>query len=321
MAESCWPRYGGVIVFIVQLIELFLLASLYLVLCGSLMHGVLPGTGIPPRVWMAIAACIGLPTLFIKHLSHVAWVSLLGVIALTIAIIIVLGYGISLSTHWDLTTIALWDTQGIPIALAIVIFSYICHPILPTVEGNMREPDKFNIMLAVTYIFVAIIKILFALFGFLSFNTNIREVITNSIPLRSIQITVNLFLLLNVFFSYPFRVITIIRCIEESVDIESFPIPDRAKGLLWYISIRVVVNFLALLPAVAIPHFALMMSFIASFTGMLVVFVLPCIFHLKLQAGELQWYNRVVDYMVIVFGVFAGILGLIVSGGDLIQAF
>ncbi|XP_028514878.1 vesicular inhibitory amino acid transporter [Exaiptasia diaphana] len=32
MAGACWPRYGGHLVFIIQVVELFLLASLYLVL-------------------------------------------------------------------------------------------------------------------------------------------------------------------------------------------------------------------------------------------------------------------------------------------------
>lgn len=160
---------------------------------------------------------------------------------------------------------------------------------------------------------------LFALIGFLTFSSNIDEVITNSIPIRAIKIVVNSFLLLNVFFSYPFRVITLIHCIEDSIDLES--IHARFSGLPWFIFMRVVLNFLTLLPAVLVPHFALMMSFIASLTGMLVVFIFPCLFHLYLQAEYLRWYDKVLDCIVIGFGVLAGGIGLIVSGAAVIRSF
>jgi len=319
MAESCWPRFGGLLVFVTQIIELSLLASLYLVLCGSLIEGLLPGLPVANRVWMTIVALIGLPTLFIKHLSNVAWFSLISIIALTIAIIITLGYGISTAPHWDITRIPLWDSTGVPIALAIIIFSYIAHPVLPIVEANMEEPKKFNLLMSLTYVSVFVIKIVFALLGFLAFSPYIDDVITNRIPIRPLKIVVNALLLLNVFFSYPFRVITLINCIEDSIDMES--IHARFNQRLWFILIRIIVNFSTLLPAIVIPHFALMMSFIASLTGMFIVFIFPCVFHLYLQSEWLKWHEKVLDWFVIVFGIASGLIGLVVSGNAVVKSF
>ncbi|KAK3736985.1 hypothetical protein QZH41_015627 [Actinostola sp. cb2023] len=318
MGEASWPRYGGVFVVTMQVVELSLLASLYLVLCGSLLYGILPGVPVPERVWMLIAALVGLPTLFVRHLSYIAWISLLSVIALTIAVFIILGYGATTSPHWDINSIPLLDVEGTPIALAIIIFSYICHPVLPTVEANMIDPKQFNVMLALTYMAVFAIKIVFALFGFLTFSSNIKEVITNSIPSGTVQIVVNSFLVLNVMFSYPFRVITLIHCIEDSVVTEQFR--SRFSDISWSITVRVVVNFVTLIPAIAIPHFALMMSFVASLTGMFMVFVLPCTFHLCLES-KLRWHDKVLDYFIITFGILAGGIGLVVSVVDMTAAF
>jgi vesicular inhibitory amino acid transporter len=315
MAEASSPRYGGVIVVTIQVIALTLLASLYLVLCGQLMHAMIPV--VPLRVWMLIAALVGLPSIFFKHLSQVAWISLISLIALTIAIIIVLGYGFSQSFHWNIGAVALWDIQGAPITIAIITFSYICHPVLPAIETSMADPTQFNTMLAITYAVVFTIKMVFAILGFLTFKSNMNEVITNSLPRGAIHVIVNSFLVINVMFSYPFRVMTIIQCVEDSVVPES--IRSRFHDILWFISIRVVINFISLLPAIAVPRFALMMSCVGSLTGMSVVFILPCIFHLCLKAGELKWYEKSIDYLLIVVGVIAAILGLTLSGTALIK--
>ena len=100
LGEACSPRFGGTIVSTIQLVELFLLASLYLVLFASLSRGIFPDLPLSDKVWMLIAAALGLPTLFVKNLSQVAWMSLLSVIALMVAVVAVLAYGIAHEYSW-----------------------------------------------------------------------------------------------------------------------------------------------------------------------------------------------------------------------------
>ena len=217
LGEACSPRFGGTTVSAIQLVDLFLLASLYLVLCASLSTGIFPDLPLSDKVWMLIAAALGLPTLFVKNLSQVAWMSLLSVIALMIAVVSVLAYGIAHEYSWAPREILVWNIDEVPVSLAIIIFSYICHPVLPGVEASMENKSKYRTMLALSYFFVAIVKVVFSVCAFLSFSSNIQDVIVNSLPVGVIRSLVNAFLLLNVIFSYPFCVITIIQTIEESV--------------------------------------------------------------------------------------------------------
>ena len=235
LGEACSPRFGGTIVSAIQLVDLLLLASLYLVLCASLSTGIFPDLPLSDKVWMLIAAALGLPTLFVKNLSQVAWMSLLSVIALMIAVVSVLAYGIAHESSWTPKEILVWNIDEVPVSLAIIIFSYLCHPVLPGVEASMENKSKYRTMLALSYFFVAIVKVVFSVCAFLSFSSHIQDVIVNSLPVGVIRSLVNAFLLLNVFFSYPFRVITIIQTIEESVSPDSFSckIPD----LVWFIGI------------------------------------------------------------------------------------
>ncbi|EDO49908.1 predicted protein, partial [Nematostella vectensis] len=308
MADASWPKYGGWIAVIIQVIELTLLASLYLVLAASLLEGLTPTTPIPLRIWMVIIAAVGLPTIFFKHFSQVAWISLASVVALTIAVSIILGYGFSISFSWDIKFIPFWETKGAPLALAIIIFSYICHPVLPGIEANMADPNKFNTMLALSYASVFLVKIVFSMCAFLSFSTHISEVITNSLPLGYLKISVNIFLLLSIVLSYPFRVMTIIQVLESVIPdslISKFP------SIVWFIFVRIFVNFLTLIPAVSIPRFALFMAFAGSLTGTCMSFLFPCIFHLALKAPELSNWSKLLDISIIVFGVIAGLLGIL----------
>lgn len=319
MAEDCWPKYGGVLVSFIQIIELLLLASLYLVLGGYLLYGLFPHGQFSLRLWIVLASCVGLPTLFIKHLSQVAWFSLLSISALTSAIIIILGYGFTTYHQWDISKIALWDTKGAPVALMVIVFSYISHPILPTIESNMRNPRQFNLILGITYTLIFIIKITFALLGYLAFSSNMNEEITNSISLRPVRIVVNCLLIVNSLCSYPFHMKTTIHCIQDSISSES--LRSKFDTMLWYVSIRIIVSLIVLLPAIVIPQFALMMSFVSSLTSMFIVFIFPCIFHLWLQSEYLRWYHKVLDYFIIVFGFAFGGIGLVVSTIDIFRQF
>ena len=317
LGEACSPRFGGTIVSAIQLVELFLVASLYLVLFASLSRGIFPDLPLSDKVWMLFAAAVSLPTLFVKNLSQVAWMSLLSVIALMVAVISVLAYGIAHEYSWAPTEILVWNIDEVPVSLAIIIFSYVCHPVLPGVEASMENKSKYRTMLALSYFFVAIVKVFFSVCAFLSFSSNIQDVIVNSLPVGVIRSLVNAFLLLNVFFSYPFRVITIIQTIEESVSPDSFSckIPD----LVWFIGIRVSTNFLTLLPAILIPHFALFMAFISSLTGSAVAFILPVIFHLVIKQHELKLYHYIFDISVLIFAFLAAALGLVYSGKSLFE--
>ena len=165
--KFCSPPFGGTVVSAIQLMELFLLAPLYLVLFASLSKGIFPDLPLSDKVWMLIAAALGLPTLFVKNLSQVAWMSLPSVIPLMVAVVDVLAYGIAHKYSWAPREILVWNIDEVPVSLAIIIFSYACHPVLPGVEASMENKSKYRTMLALSYFFVAIVKVVFSVCIFL----------------------------------------------------------------------------------------------------------------------------------------------------------
>ena len=293
------------------------MASLCLVLCASLANGIFPDLPLSDKFWTFITATAVLPTLFLKNLSRVAWLSLISAIAIFIAVVGVLVYGIAHHSSWNPGKILVWDIESAPVSLAIISYSYLCHTTLPGLEASMEDKPQFRKMLGLTYLFVAIIKVTFSVLTFFSFSSNIQEVISNSLPMGVIRTLVNAFLILNVVFSYPFLVITIIQIIEDSVspDCFSFKIPH----IVWFIGIRVSTNFLTLLPAILIPHFALFIAFISSLTGSAAMFILPALFHLILKKKELKLYHYIFDFLILIFGVYVAVVGLVYTGKSLFK--
>ena len=215
-------------------------------------------------------------------------------------------------------TISVWDIESAPVSLAVISYSYICHSTLPGLEASMENRSQYRPMLGLAFFFAAIIKVIFSVFAFLFFSPNIQEVISNSLPMGVIRTLVNTSLILSVVFSYPFLVISIIQIIEDSVsadDCFSLKIPH----IVWFVGIRVATNFLTLLPAILIPHFALYMAFISSLTGSATMFILPALFHLILKKKELKLYHYIFDILILIFGVYVGVVGLVYTGKSLLK--
>lgn len=76
-----------------------------------------------------------------------------------------------------------------------------------------------------------------------------------------------------------------------------------------------------ILMACFIPHFAILMGFIGSFTGTMLSFIWPCYFHLKLKREGMDTRTIALDYFIIFLGFLFGIIGIFDSGSALIKAF
>ena len=319
LGSACSPRFGGTIAVANQILTIFNAASLYLVLSASLLTATFPELPLSDRAWMVIVAAIGLPAIFVRNLSEVAWFSLIGVVALTVAIVAVLAYGVAHYSTWVPRDILLWDINYVPISIVIIIFTYISQPLLPGAEASMQNKSQFRTMLKLTYVFVTIVKVGFSVVGFLSFSSNIQDAVVNSLPMGILRGFINGILIMGLLFSYPFMVISIIQVIEESVSADSFSfkIPD----LVWFIGIRMLTSFLTLLPAFAIPHFDLFMAFMGSVTEVSTGLIMPAVFHLFLKKKELKVYHYILDISLIIFGILASITGLVYTGKSLIESF
>ncbi len=100
--------------------------------------------------------------------------------------------------------------------------------------------------------------------------------------------------------------------------------PSRFRGSLyplWNFATRGGILSMVILIGILVPHFALIMGLIGAFTGSLLCFVLPPLFHLRLFWNDLTTTQCVVRISIVVFGIVAGSMGIICSALELRAVF
>ncbi|XP_042231722.1 vesicular inhibitory amino acid transporter-like [Homarus americanus] len=326
--EVFGQKWGGKIVNSAQLIELLMTCILYVVLCGDLMIGSFPDGPIDARSWMMVCGVVLLPCGFLKNLHHVSTLSFWCMVAHLAINIIIFAYCISNASTWAWSKVMFRiDLLEFPIALGIIVFSYTSHIFLPTLEYNLIDRSKFTCMLNWSHVTAAIFKAMFGYVGFLTWAEDTEEVITNNLPNPTFKGFVNLILVVKAMLSYPLPYYAAVEIIEVTFfrgrPKTMFPSVWALDGELkvWALAVRVLVVVFTILMAISIPHFAILMGLIGSFTGTMLSFIWPCYFHLKIKAGKLEWGDIAYDYFVIFLGFLFGIIGITTSFYALVEAF
>lgn len=114
--------------------EVFSLSVSYLILCGSVMRNTLPSVPIIEFSWIAITGGLVLPTVFLKSLSQIAWLTVISVLALVVVVVAVVWHAAELAYEWDLGTILFWDNEGVVTSLSIILFSYGIYIVISSIE-------------------------------------------------------------------------------------------------------------------------------------------------------------------------------------------
>ena len=200
IADECFGRrVGGRMVNSAQLIELLMTCILYVVLCGDLMVGTFPDGAIDTRSWMMLCGILLLPCAFLKNLHHVSTLSFWCTMAHVVINVMIMGYCLLQASTWGWSQVSLRiNIFTFPISLGIIVFSYTSLIFLPALEGNMSDPSRFHCMLNWSHIAAAIFKSLFGYVGFLTWQENTQEVITNNLPTQGFKGIVNFILVLKV---------------------------------------------------------------------------------------------------------------------------
>lgn len=190
----------------------------------------------------------------------------------------------------------------------------------------MQKPSEFHCMMDWTHISACVLKGLFALVAYLTWADATKEVITDNLP-YTIRAVVNIFLVAKALLSYPLPFFAAVEVLEKSL------FQDGGRGFFadcygpsgqlksWGLGLRVALVVFTLLMAVFVPHFALLMGLTGSLTGAGLCFLLPSLFHLKLQWRNLLWHHVFFDVAIFVIGGICAISGFIHSIEGLIEVY
>ena len=229
---------------------------------------------------------------------------------------IIIVYCLSKASVWDWSKIQLRiNFASFPTSLGIIVFSYTSQIFLPTLENNMHHPSQFNAMLSLSHIIAAIFKTGFALIGFLTWQEQTSEVITNNLPTQELRIIINLTLAIKALLSYPLPFFAACELILPKLSLSN-------ELTTWKtICARILIIISTLFMSLCIPHFAQLMGLIGSITGVFLSLIWPCYFYIYLKNYSLS--RKVVggNLAIMIFGLMCTVSGIIDSSRELAKKF
>lgn len=318
IAADVWGPIGGRLVDFVTVGLSYCSCVLMVMVLGSSMMDLFKSlVMLSVQEWCLVCTLAVLPTVFIKRLSILAWLSMLAVLAVFVIVFILLGFCLGESDAWALGNIPSFNLDTFPVSLGIILFSYCGHTVFPGIQGSMQEPKRYKKVTHGAFISVTAIKFLVGLFCCLTFGANTQSIVILNLSSSqgSILSKIATFLVIvNVYFSYPLNMFVVSGTLDI-VLLPKFPLCYKEKrySYLWVFATRTILVFSTLGIAIAVPHFGLLMGIFGSLFGVCITLVFPCLFHLQLKWNKLRWYSRVLEMFIVLFGVVAGILGLIYS--------
>ncbi|XP_067097827.1 vesicular inhibitory amino acid transporter [Osmerus mordax] len=326
-----YPRLGGWLVNLAQLLELVMTCTLYLVVSTNLLAHSLsslpsalalaPGTS--AALCPLVPLLVLLPCLLLADLRVVSKLSMLCSLAQLLTTLLVMLYCLGGAGGWAWETLpVLVPYDRMLVSVGVIIFSYTSQIFLPTLEGNMENRQEFCSMLGWTHGLACLLKTLFSLLAFLTWGANTREVITDNLP-SPMRTMVNLCLLTKALLSYPLPFYAATELLLASIrgggvmSKEGEGPPGLEVGS---VALRGGLLLLTFLLAQLVPHFSLLMGLTGSVTGAAMSLILPCVFHLRLRWAALSGWSRMLDLIILTLGTICSLSGLLCSLHGLLQA-
>ncbi|WVZ86751.1 hypothetical protein U9M48_033487 [Paspalum notatum var. saurae] len=182
--------------------------------------------------------------------------------------------------------------------LGVAVYAFEGIGMVLPLEAEAADKRRFGSTLALSMAFIAVMYGLFGAMGYLAFGADTRDIITTNLGTGWLSVVVQLGLCINLFFTMPVMMNPVYEVAERLL---------CGKRYAWWLRwiLVVAVGLFAML----VPNFADFLSLVGSSVCVVLGFVLPAAFHLKVFGSEVGWTGLVADVAVIVIGTALAVSG------------
>ncbi|KAK4778784.1 hypothetical protein SAY86_006312 [Trapa natans] len=320
IGERAFGKKGRLLISVFMYVELFLVATGFLILEGDNLHNIFPSMQFEIGSFLSrkqslvvIVGLFVLPTVWVDSLSILSYVSASGVLASGIILISIFWTGAFDGVGFQQKGRPV-NWSGIPTAVSLYSFCYCAHPVFPTIYTSMKKNHQFSCVLVVCFILCTISYAAMAVMGYLMFGDAVESQVTLNLPIEKLSSKIAIYTtLLNPICKYALMVTPIVNTAKQLFPCRSHTM--RPLGILVGTTLVLSNVFVA----ICVPFFGYLMALVGSFLSVTASIILPCLCYLKISGSYRSIsYKSVMIWVIILFGVAEAVFGTYTALGQIL---
>ncbi|KMT14955.1 hypothetical protein BVRB_3g064630 [Beta vulgaris subsp. vulgaris] len=321
IGQQAFGTKGKIIAAIFSYTEIFMGLVSYTILLHDNLDMVF--TGIPfkvpilekSKILTTIAVFITLPSLWLRDLSSIAFLSAGGIIMSALIFLTVTSTAISgvVKANHNIPVLRL---NEIPHVSGLYAYSYAGHVVFPNIYTSMKDPSKYMKVVVVSFTIVMSLYTALAFLGAKMFGTDISSQITLSMPQDRVATKIALWAtVLTPMTKYALQFAPFAVQLEHNLS--SFKKSRTRKIIRSSIGSIILITILTL--ALSVPYFQYVLSLTGSFVSISICIIIPCTFYTKIYLTEISKPRLFLNVIIITIGSVISIIGTIASSKSLIK--
>ncbi|KAL2562559.1 hypothetical protein AAZV13_20G144000 [Glycine max] len=272
IGQAAFGTTGRIAISIVLYVELYACCIEYIILEGDNLSSLFPsahlnlgGIELNSHTLFAVITTLAvLPTVWLRDLSILSYISAGGVVASILVVLCLLWVGIEdVGFHSKGTTLNL---ATLPVAVGLYGYCYSGHAVFPNIYTSMANPNQFPGVLLACFGICTLLYAGAAVLGYTMFGEAILSQFTLNMPKELVATKIAVWTtVVNPFTKYALTISPVAMSLEELIP------SNHAKSYLYSIFIRTGLVLSTLVIGLSVPFFGLVMSLIGSLLTMLVV--------------------------------------------------
>ncbi|XP_060210341.1 amino acid transporter AVT1C-like [Lycium barbarum] len=311
IGQAAFGTTGRIVISIILYVELYASCVEYVILEGDNLSAIFPnvhlslgGLELDARhLFVVIATLAVLPTVWLRDLSVLSYISVGGVIASVLVVLCLYWAGLVDHVGFESKQTVL-NVSTLPVAIGLYGFCYSGHAVFPNIYTSLADRNQFPAVLLTSFGMVTLLYGGTAVMGYLMFGDSAESQFTLNLPKGLMASKVAVWTtVVNPFTKFALTLSPVAMCLEELLP------SKHAKSHVYPILIRTALAISTLLVGLAVPFFGLVMALIGSLLTMLVTLILPCVCFLRILKGKTSRLQVTICVLIIIVGTASAVFG------------
>ncbi|CAL5192118.1 unnamed protein product [Lathyrus oleraceus] len=312
IGQAAFGVAGRLGIAIILYLELFGSCVEYITLVSDNLASLFPNTAMnlagtelsTHQVFGITAALLVLPTVWLRDLSLLSYISAGGIFATTLVALCLFWAGAVNRIGFSNPRTKFLDIENISVSIGLFGYGFAGHAVFPNVYSSMKDQSKFPLVLYISVVFSLVMYFSVGVVGYLLFGDKVESQFTLNMPKELYASKIAIWTtVVTPLAKYALTLLPIVSSIEELV-----PFP-RLRCYAMSIVIRTTLVLASLAVALSFPYFGSVMALIGSLMSMIVALIYPCACYLKLHSGRVSNMQITTCISIIIAGVISAILG------------